>query len=138
MSAKAVVNVPQKRALLLHCAGQEVQDVFETLTDPGSAVPVIPPLIDDANEYDIALRTLDAYFVPKVNEPYERHVFRAMMQKEHETVDQFVSRLKNQAQLCNFADADVDIRDQVIDKCRSSKLKRKTSREIRFDSKSGP
>jgi len=33
--AKGVVNDVQKKALLLHTAGIEVQELFETLTDPG-------------------------------------------------------------------------------------------------------
>ncbi|XP_064629303.1 uncharacterized protein K02A2.6-like [Lineus longissimus] len=80
---------------------------------------------DTADVYGKAVRTLDAHFLPKVNEPFERHVFRGITQKDDETVDQFVSKLKNQAALCNFANQDIDIRDQVIEKCRSAKLKRK-------------
>ena len=48
-----------------------------------------------------------------------------MTQQDGETVDQFIARLRKQAQNCNFNDPDVDIRDQVIDKCRSSVLRRK-------------
>ena len=33
--AKGVVNDAQKKALLLHPAGIEVQELYETLTDPG-------------------------------------------------------------------------------------------------------
>lgn len=48
-----------------------------------------------------------------------RHVFRSMTQQNEETVDQFIARLRKQAQKYNFNDPDVDIRDQVIDKYRS-------------------
>ena len=48
-----------------------------------------------------------------------------MTQQDGETVDQFIARLRKQAQNFNFNDPDVDIRDQVIDKCRSSVLRRK-------------
>lgn len=34
-------------------------------------------------------------------------------------------KLRKQVQNCNFTDLDTDIRDQVIDKCRSSALRRK-------------
>ena len=122
LTAKAVANVAQKKALLLHCAGPEVQELFETLTDPGGAEDAEE---EDANEYEVAVRTLDAYFITQVNEPYERHVFRSLKQEDNETVDGFVSRLRRQAQFCNFTDADVDIRDQLIEKCRSPKLRRK-------------
>ena len=120
--AKGVVNDAQKKALLLHTAGIEVQELYETLTDPGPGAGVEE---DTATEFDKTLRTLNAYFATKLNEPYERHVFRNMAQQEGETVDQFIAKLRKQAQNCNFTDPDVDIRDQVIDRCRSSALRRK-------------
>ena len=48
-----------------------------------------------------------------------------MTQQDGETIDQFIARLRKQAQNINFNDPDVDIRDQVIYKCRSSVLRRK-------------
>ena len=74
----------------------EVQEIFETLTDPGA------PDGDDDDVCKDALRTLDAYFTPQVNVPYERHIFRQMKQEEHETVNQFVVRFSNQAANCEF------------------------------------
>ena len=40
-------------------------------------------------------------------------------------VDQFITRLRRQAENCNWDNADEPIRDQVIDKCRSADLRRK-------------
>ena len=48
-----------------------------------------------------------------------------MAQRERETVSQFIARLRKRAQNCNFVNSDVDIRDQVLDKCRSSELRKK-------------
>ena len=49
-----------------------------------------------------------------------------MKQEEHETVDQFVLRLSNQAANCEFgAKKNEQIRDQIIDKCKSTELRRK-------------
>ena len=121
--AKGVVNDAQKKALLLHTVEihVQVQELYETLTDPGTDTFEE----DTATEYEKTVRTLNAYFVTKLNEPYEKHVFRSMTQQDGETVDQFIARLRKQAQNCNFNDPGVDIRDQVIDKCRSSVLRRK-------------
>ena len=119
---KGVKDAKQKRSLLLHSAGMDVQEIYATLTDPG------PPAgtSDSANVYEKALRTLDAHFAPQVNVPFERHIFRQMYQEESENVDQFVTRLKRQAENCMFEKhREEQIRDQVIDKCRSSKLRRK-------------
>lgn len=115
------MNDAQKKALLFHTAGIEVQELYETLTDPGTDTFGE----DTATEYEKTVRTLNAYFVTKLNEPYERHVFRSMTQQDGETVDQFIASLRKQAQNYNFLDPDVVIRDQVIDKSRSSILRRK-------------
>ena len=119
--AKGVVNDTQKKALLLHTAGIEIQELYEMRTDPGTDTFEE----NTATEYEKTVRTLNVYFVTKLNEPYERHVFRSMTQQDGETVDQFIARLRKQAQNCNFNDPDFDIRDQVIDKCQSSVLRRK-------------
>ncbi len=78
-----------------------------------------------ATDFEKTVRTLNAYFVTKLNEPYERHVFRSMAQQDGETVGQFIARLREQAQNCYFTSPDIDISDQVTDKCRSSELRRK-------------
>jgi len=120
--AKGVVNDAQKKALLLHIAGIEVQELYETLSDPGPSVEFAE---DTATDFEKTVRTFNAYFVTKLNEPYERHVFRSMAQQDGETVGQFIARLRKQAQNCNFTTPDIDIRDQVIGKCRSTELRRK-------------
>ena len=120
VDGRGITAAARKKALLLHCAGMEVQEIFETLTDPGA------PVGEDDDAYKAALRTLDAYFTPQVNVPYERHIFRQMKQEEHETVDQFVVRLSTQAVNCEFgATKNEQIRDQIIDKCKSTELRRK-------------
>ena len=68
----------QKRALLLHCAGMSVQDIFET-----------PP--NKEVNYDDAARALGGYFRPKLNHKCERHLFHQLQQKEGETMDRFLS-----------------------------------------------
>jgi len=101
--------------LLLHLAGSDVQGIFETLPDRG-------------NNYAEVMAALDAYFSPMVNETFERHIFRQLAQREEETVDQFVTRLRQQAANCAFGDKEDEmIRDQVIDKLstQSRRLKEK-------------
>lgn len=120
--AKGVVNDAQKKALLLHSTGIEVQKPYKPLADPGPGEEVEE---DMATEFEKTARTLNAYFVTKLNEPYKQHVFRNLAQQDGETVEQFIAKLRTQAQNCNFANPDVDIRDQVIDQCRSTALRRK-------------
>ena len=48
-----------------------------------------------------------------------------MCQLPGESIDKYITRLKRKAQYCNFADESEMIRDQVIEKCTSHRLRRK-------------
>ena len=113
---KGIDDIEQKKALLLHCAGMQVQDVYFTF--PAKAAG------ENETAYSVALQQLDDYFTPQLNVPYERHLFRNMTQ-QRETVDQFVTRLRQRADNCEFTDLAEQIRDQVIEKCSSHHLRRK-------------
>jgi transposase InsO family protein len=104
----------QKVALLLHTGGADFQELYYTL---------IPE--DEEKGLKESFEVLDNYFVPKVNVPFERHLFRQMSQAAGETVDQFVCRLRQKALTCEFANVDETIRDQLIEKCGNVKLCRK-------------
>ena len=107
----------RQRALLLHLAGPEVQEVFETLTETG-------------DDYDTALAKLDAYFKPEKNIPFERHTFRQATQNPSETMDAYVTRLKRLVQTCDYGTlADEMIRDQVLETCYSTRLRRRLLRK---------
>lgn len=117
MTASGVSEGGQKRALLLHLIGQDAQDIFETFTDTGDS-------------FEDAVVKFDQYFLPKKNQPVERHVFRKCKQNENESIDSYVTRLKNLAKTCDFGTMLNDaIRDQVIDMCYSTKLRRRLLRE---------
>ena len=103
----------------MHCAGQDVQEIFVTLSDPRPA-PEEEPL------YAKAMRLIDAHFLPQVNIPFERNQFRQAKQEESETSDQFVNRLFQLSENCDFGTSQEEqIRDQLIDKCRSHDLRKK-------------
>ena len=119
LAAKGITKDTQKQALLLHCAGQDVQDIFVKLSDPG-------PAPDGETQYAKAMRLLDAHFLPQVNIPFERHQFRQAKQEEFETADQFGTRLFQLSENCDFGTSrEEQIRDQLIDKCRSHDLRKK-------------
>ena len=103
---KGVTNDQQKKSLLLHSAGMDVQDLFATLT------------VDKDASYADTKTALDSYFIPQVNEIYERHLFRNMHQTELETVDQFVTRLRQKAIDCGYdtSQQEQQILDQVVHK----------------------
>ena len=72
----------RKKALLLHYAGDEVFEIYETLG-----------LSDDETNYEAVKQGLTNYFQPKKNKEFERYEFRNMRQNRGETIDQFATRL---------------------------------------------
>ena len=112
-------NKQRRRALLLHLAGPDVQDVFLTLTDTGGV-----------KDYAKAVEALNGYFAPQVNPAYARHSFRQMQQKPGETIQQFATRLRKAAQDCDYGtDMDNQIRDEIMCKCHSNYIRRKLLEE---------
>ena len=109
----------KKKALLLHCARQDVQDIFATLSDPG-------PAPGGEAQYAKAMRLLDAHFLLQVNIPFERHQFRRAKEEESQTIDQSVTILFQLSENCDFGTSkEEQVRDQLIDKCRSHDLRKK-------------
>jgi len=116
VTSKGLEDDKQKKCLLLHCAGLEVQDYYYSIVEEET----------DKFSYEEAVKILNDHFTPQSNIPFERHLFRQMEQLQHETVSEFVCRLRHQASNCNFGgNTDEQIRDQVIDKCRSRDLRAK-------------
>ncbi len=110
----------RRRALLLHHAGTDVQDVFATLPNTGGPV-----------EYDTAVAALNAYFVLQVNTAFARQSFHQIAQKPGETVQQFVTRLRQAARNCAFAeDTENQIRDAVLSRCTWDYVRRKLLEEV--------
>ena len=101
---------------MLDIAGLSVQDIFFTL-DQGTG----------EKNYLKAKDALDKYFKPQANVPYKRLCFHELSQLPSETVEQFVTRLRQKAQSCEFGDAaaavDEQNRDQVISKCLSYNIR---------------
>ena len=79
LRAKGITMDLQKVALLLHTGGTDFQELYYTLIPEG-----------EKKSLEESFEVLDDYFVPKVNVPFERHLFRQMSQVAGETVDQFV------------------------------------------------
>ena len=72
---------------------------------------------------------LDAYFELKVNVTFETYTFRQLSQDEDESFNKFITQLREAASWCNFHDKGWEIKDQIIQKCHSDRLRRKALRE---------
>jgi len=94
----------QKRAPLLYHARESTQEIFKTLPDIGK-------------DYTKAQEKLDEYFSPKKNFDYQTFQFRKAVQQLGETIDQFVTRLRQLVATCEFHDVSKEIKSAVIQNC---------------------
>ncbi|CAG2188167.1 unnamed protein product [Mytilus edulis] len=94
---KGVSNKKQKKALLLHCAGLDVQDIYLTLTEE-----------DGDDDFNKTIKTLKKHFDAKVIYLVERYNL-SIKQNETETIDHHITRLKQQVVLCDHAKPDAQL-----------------------------
>ena len=108
----------RKKALLIHYAGEEVFDIFDTFTAAQKGG-------EDENGYKTLCKSLTDYFDPKKNIDFETVKFRQARQEPGETVDAFCVRLRKLASTCNFADLDRELKTQIFCGCTSKRLQRR-------------
>ena len=123
-TALSITNADRKLALLLDYAGEAVYDDFQTLVVPG------PEANNPRDIYARSLEALNELYAPKVQVEYERFNFREATQLHDENLDQFITRLKKLAATCDFTNKDAEIKSQIIQKCKSSKLRTKALADI--------
>lgn len=102
--------------MLLHYAGEDVNDIFDTLPETG-------------DDFDTAIAKLTEYFAPKKCTEYEVYKFRQAKQEHGENIDTFHTRLRKLSEKCEFADKDREIKSQIIQGCNSKRLRRKALRQ---------
>ena len=73
----------------MHLVGIDTQEIFETLQDTG-------------HTYDEAITNLNEYFDVKKDILYEQSVFREAKQETDESLDQFITRLRNLQHIVNM------------------------------------
>ena len=115
MTVSCTDNDSQMRALLLHCAGPNAQDIFMHLEDVGTT-------------YKAEMNALTTTLKLK-RMLYLRGVFRQAIQRTNESSLNFVTRLRKLASTCEFANPNSEIRDQFIYKCSSNCLRRRLLQE---------
>ena len=131
---KAIEGPVRKRAALLRHAGEEVQDIAEDLEKAlddaearaaAAAAQQNEPAPQVPNGYDRLVAALNRKFLPQNDNHFQKHIFRGMKPKPGEKAEDFVRRLRGQAAYCGFTDADLEIRDLLIDTCPHRELKDK-------------
>ena len=112
--AMNIKDKARKRALFLHCAGQKVQDIFDTLEDTGE-------------DFETAAEKFMEYFEPRKHHLFNIYQFRQLTQEKEESYDDFATRLKLAAGPCDFPTdwRDVEIQLQLIEKGKSRWVRRR-------------
>ena len=99
-------DLKRKRALLLHYAGEEINDIFETLPDIGEE------------------KNYQAHFAHTASLEFSIYCFGQAKQQPNETLNTFHTRLQQLAMPCSFTDNDKEVKTQIIQACTSRKLRR--------------
>ena len=115
-------NTTRKRALLLHYAGEQVYEIYETFSDAQKGG-------DDEEGYQTLKTSLTTYFEPKKNVDYETFIFRQTKQEKSENVDSFCTRLRKLAATCDFENVEREIKSQILIGCSSTRLRRRALRD---------
>ncbi|KAK2144739.1 hypothetical protein LSH36_735g01076 [Paralvinella palmiformis] len=110
----------RQKALFLHYAGADFDEIFDTLT--------IPDPVGEQTIYDVTVSALTDYFTHRVNAAFEVYNFRQCQQKEGKQIDSYTTRFRQLARSCNFADVDSEIVNQIILVGNSQNLR---TRELR-------
>ena len=114
LAAKAINAAGRQRAILLHCAGSDIQDIAET------------SLADTGEDLNTLVSKFNKYFSSRNNVVFERYEFRQCIQHDDESIDSWHTRLRMKASTCDFGEQlDSLIRDRIVASCRSSKLRLK-------------
>lgn len=126
--AENITLQSEKRAKLLYLGGTDLRDIYDNLPDVGHVSHVLldPPY------YDAAIAKLDAYFEPFRRRTYEQYQFRQIAQKPSERFSDFVLRLRTQVKRCEYGQPDEMVVDQIVERCRSDKLRQKLLKRDMF------
>ena len=99
-------NAKTKASVFLHVVGEEALEVYNNFQFTEEA---------DKMKLDKILEKFEAYCIPKTNVTFERHRFFTCVQKTEETIDQYVTELRNRSKTCEFGGlTDSLIKDRLV------------------------
>ncbi|KAJ1099643.1 hypothetical protein NDU88_004742 [Pleurodeles waltl] len=112
-----LLRAERRTALLLHCLGSDGQEIFDHLPDVPDSEAI------DLNEYKICIRKLDIHYLPKVSTILERYYFGKRLQREGESIEDYVTDLRRLSSSCKVASlTDERIRDRFKLGCNIEKV----------------
>lgn len=112
-----------KIAISLNFAGEDAIEVFNTFQFAEG----------DKHKLDKVLEQFEQYCDPRKNVVFERYQFWQITQKDSETVDQFVTRLKNKVKSCKYpSPVDDMLRDKFVFSIRDLQVEELLKRDVRL------
>lgn len=87
-----------KRSTLLEMGGTKIRSIVSVLKEPGDT-------------YAETIHQLDLFFESLKSQPCEEHRFSMIRQEKEETIDKFVTRLRENIVRCNYS---AEIHDYII------------------------
>ena len=114
-----------KICVLLNCMGTDGMDVFNTFD------------VDmDKATFPEVVKLFEEHCYPLKNETFERYKFWSRNQLENETIDNYITALKNLANTCAFeSQKDKMLRDKLVFGVNDSTVKERLLREASLDFK---
>ena len=113
-NAYEITSQERKRALMLTFAGNELNDIVDTLT----------PEQGKGESFDQLCEAITRYFNPQTNIEFQKYLFRKTEQQS-DNIEEFYAELKQLAATCGFKDPDIEIKSQLITGCRSIRVREK-------------
>lgn len=110
-----------KSSTFLHVIGPESLEIFNTFTFDND---------DDKKKLKPIMDKFESYCNPRKNLTYERHIFNTRIQQTGETIDAYVTDLKNKAALCEFGTLKESlIRDRIVCGVKSDEVRARLLRD---------
>ena len=100
-------NKQYQTALFLHAVGPDAL----TIHNGFQFAPT-----EDKDDVDTVIAKFDQHFIGQINETYERYFFNKRDQEPGETIDSYITLLRNSAKSCNFCEClhDSLLRDRIV------------------------
>ncbi|GBL75754.1 hypothetical protein AVEN_155050-1 [Araneus ventricosus] len=119
MDATSLIAKPesQKVAILLHVIGEEYLEIYNAFNE-----------VSTASMNDI-LAKFKTHFLPQRNITYESQRLFLLVQKEGQSVDDFITELRKQLRNCDYGSlSDSILVDQLVRGLRESRLRERLLR----------